>query len=82
MAELKALEILTKNKELQSSVEPNYLKQAIKELEEFSERFDTLQRYVEELECDCVSLQNDYSNKCKELEELNRSCNKFEVKEI
>lgn len=33
------------------------------------------QRYIQELESDAVSLQNEYSNKCKELEALeNRSC--------
>ena len=60
-----------------------YVLEAIKVLEDFAERFDTLQKYVKELECDCVSLQKDYSNKCKELEELyNKNCNNCEFKYI
>ena len=51
------------------------ISEALKELEDFSERFEILQRYVEELEYNCTSLQNDYSNKCTEMEELNsRNC--------
>lgn len=54
----------------------NIGKEAIAELE-------TQQRYINELESDAVSLQNEYSDKCTELKALdNRSCMNCKHNEI